>query len=104
MALNIWQKKVWQMNRIAKGLFIKLLIWMVLVWQITDISPNSQNFLPAKLSCYTVYGAPTIHRQYATLSSSVRRFICLVMPSLSLVYNAIAIPPSNIHSTADEFL
>jgi len=28
---------------------------MVLVWQITDDSPNSPNFLPAKLSCYTVW-------------------------------------------------
>ena len=27
---------------------------MVLVWQITDDSPNLPNFLPAKLSCYTV--------------------------------------------------
>jgi len=27
---------------------------MVLVWRITDDSPNSSNFLPAKLSRYTV--------------------------------------------------
>ena len=27
---------------------------MVLVWRITDNSPNLPNFLPAKLSCYTV--------------------------------------------------
>ena len=27
---------------------------MVLVWQIADGSPNSPNFLPAKLSRYTV--------------------------------------------------
>ena len=29
---------------------------MVLVWRITDNSPNSPNFLPAKLSRYTVCG------------------------------------------------
>jgi len=28
---------------------------MVLVWQITDDLPNSPNFLPAKLSHYTVH-------------------------------------------------
>ena len=28
---------------------------MVLVWPIIDDSPNSPNFLPAKLSCYTVH-------------------------------------------------
>ena len=27
---------------------------MVLVWQISDDSPNLPNFLPTKLSCYTV--------------------------------------------------
>ena len=27
---------------------------MVLVWRITDDLPNSPNFPPAKLSCYTV--------------------------------------------------
>ena len=28
--------------------------WMVLVWRITDDSPNSLNFFPTKLSRYTV--------------------------------------------------
>ena len=34
---SVWQKKVWQMNRLAKGL---LLVWMILVWQIADDLPN----------------------------------------------------------------
>ena len=41
------------MNRSAKGL---LIVTTNLVWQIADNSPNSSNFLPAQLSCYTVYG------------------------------------------------
>ena len=31
---------------------------MVLVWRNIDDSPNLPNFLPAKLSCYTVYYTP----------------------------------------------
>ena len=38
-----------------KGYSLKLLKWMVLVWRITDDSPTSPNFLPAKLSRYTVH-------------------------------------------------
>ena len=33
---------------------LKLLIWMVLVWQIADDLSYSPNFLPAKLSGYMV--------------------------------------------------
>ena len=31
-----------------------VLIWMILVWRVMDDSPNSSNFPPTKLSCYTV--------------------------------------------------
>ena len=51
---NIWQKKVWQMNRSAKELLIVTTNLMALVWRITDDSPNLPNFLSAKLSRYTV--------------------------------------------------
>ena len=53
-------EKVCQMNRSAKGLLIVttyVLLWMVLVWQIADDSPdlpNLPNFPPTKLSRYTV--------------------------------------------------
>ena len=40
---SIWQKKVWQMNRSAKGL---LIVTTNLAWRIADDSPNSPN-LPA---------------------------------------------------------
>ena len=46
--LSIW-KKVWQINRSAKRLILLVLIWMVLLWQITDDSPNSSVFTAAKL-------------------------------------------------------
>ena len=46
---TLLRKEVWRMNRSAKGL---LILWMVLVWQITDDLPN---FLPAKLPRYTVF-------------------------------------------------
>ena len=39
------------MNRSAKGILIET---TVLVWRIAGNSPNSPNFLPAKLSRYTV--------------------------------------------------
>ena len=42
------------MNRSAKELLIVTAPLDVLVWQIADDSPNSLNFLPAKLSRYTV--------------------------------------------------
>ena len=35
-----------------------VLIWMVLVWWITDDLLNLSNFPPAKLSCYTVGSKP----------------------------------------------
>jgi len=45
-------KKVWQMNRFSqKVIIVRVEIWMVLVWRIKNDSPN---FLPAKLSSYTV--------------------------------------------------
>jgi len=58
---------------------------MVLVWQITDDSPNSPNFLPAKLSRYTVYGDDDEHKGSSsnidsdtanTLFSSIILTIC----------------------------
>ena len=42
------------MNRSAKGLLTVTATLDGLVWQITDDLPNSLNFLPAKLSRYTV--------------------------------------------------
>ena len=41
-------EKVRQMNRVAKGL---LIVTINLVWRIAE---DLQNFLSAKLSCYTV--------------------------------------------------
>ena len=38
---SVWQKKVWRMNRSAKGL---LIITTNLVWQIADDSTNSPTF------------------------------------------------------------
>ena len=62
---NIWQsysfkvfgrKKFGEWIDRPKDYLLKLLIWMILVWRITDDSPNSPpNFLPAKLSCYMIY-------------------------------------------------
>jgi len=52
-------EKVWRMNRFSQKVLLLVEIWMVLVWQIKDDSPNSPNFLPAKLSYYTVYGNVT---------------------------------------------
>ena len=55
---NVWQiysfqafggEKIGESIDQPKGYSIKLLIWMVLVWRIVDDSPNSPNFLPAKL-------------------------------------------------------
>ena len=45
-------KKAWGMNRSAKGLLIAITTLDVLIWRIADDSPN---FLPAKLSRYTVH-------------------------------------------------
>ena len=48
-------EKNWQMNRSARGLFIETTTLNSLVWRIADDSPNSPNFLHAKLSHYTVF-------------------------------------------------
>jgi len=48
---SIWQKKFGELIDSAKRL---VEIWMLLVWRITDDSPNLPNFLPAKFSRYTV--------------------------------------------------
>ena len=51
---SIWQKEVWRINRSAKRL-------LIVTTNLDDFSvvnyrpfTNSPNFLPAKLSCYTV--------------------------------------------------
>ena len=56
---SVWRKKAWETNRSAKGLLIAtttldVLIWRI-IWRIADDSPNPSNFLPAKLSRYTVH-------------------------------------------------
>jgi len=44
------------MNRFSqKVIIVSRKIWIVLVWQIKNDSPNSPNFFPAKLSHYTVH-------------------------------------------------
>jgi len=42
------------MNRFSQKVINVIEIWMVLVWQIEDDLPNLPNFLPTKLSRYTV--------------------------------------------------
>ena len=46
---SIWWKKVWRMNRPAKGL---LIVTTNLVWQTADDLPNSPNFPAIQ---YTIY-------------------------------------------------
>ena len=52
--LSIWRKKVWQMNRSAKGLLMVTTNLDGFSLMNCRNSPNLPNFLPAKLSRYTV--------------------------------------------------
>ena len=70
---NIWRKKVWRINRSANRLLI--VITGFIVWWITDDSPNSPNFPPAKLSCYTVRIKQMCWRQNNKLQCSTRQFL-----------------------------
>ena len=62
---SIWQKKVWRMNRLAKGLLIVTTNLDGFSLVNHRQSANSPNFLPAKLSCYTVYQVSFMCRLYA---------------------------------------
>ena len=60
--LSICEKKFGKLIDRPKGYQLQVLVWMVLVWQITDDSPN---FLPAKLFCYTVLALPPAVQPFA---------------------------------------
>ena len=61
---TVWRKKVWRMNRSAKGL-------LIVTTNLDGFSlvnhrylPNSPNFLPAKLYCYIQYVIFEGHKFY----------------------------------------
>ena len=61
---SIWRKKIWRINRSTNRLSI--VCTNLLVWRITDDSPNSPNFSPSKLSHYTVNNSCTTLMVYST--------------------------------------
>ena len=62
---------------------------MVLVWQITDYSPNSPNFLPPKLSRYKVYQSPYLQNWLIFAISRQKNQIQLVRSKEVFVATAL---------------